>query len=127
MNRLFRSKIFSALLAVPILGLALALISLKNQQQLVMQDYNNIHLKVGKIDKSNEYLQKLLNYSDRAALLEREVKLRLNLKSADEEVALVYRDMNSQASISPATAQKPRELPNWKKWWYYVLGINKRD
>ena len=73
------------------------------------------------LEKNNQELKEVIDNATDPEFLEREVKLKLNYKKAGEEVAFIYRSNDSSASSSE-DQKNLVSLPNYKKWWYWLLG-----
>ena len=75
------------------------------------------------LENNNKFLASSSAYFASDAYLERQARLKLNYKLSDEQVAFVYKDTSVKiASPSKEFKSKLVEMPNWKKWWYYLLG-----
>ena len=75
------------------------------------------------LELNNQFLASLSAYFASDVYLERQARLKLNYKLADEQVAFVYKDTSVKvASPSQEFKVQLAEMPNWKKWWYYLLG-----
>ncbi|MBP9822482.1 MAG: septum formation initiator family protein [Candidatus Pacebacteria bacterium] len=75
------------------------------------------------LERNNQFLASSSAYFASDAYLERQARLKLNYKLSDEHVAFVYKDKSVKvASSSVDFKNKLAEMPNWKKWWYYLLG-----
>lgn len=120
MDKLFQSKYTSFLLAVVVIVLTLAAVRVKNQKAETLKEAEGLRTKIEGVRKNNDSLQKFLSYFNNSSFLKREARIRLNYKEADEEVVLVYRDLNNKDSL--AAVNKPAELPFWKRWWNYLRG-----
>lgn len=79
--------------------------------------------RVADLERNNQFLASSSAYFGSDAYLERQARLKLNYKLPDEQVAFVYKD-TSEKKLAPAEEFKASlaAMPNWKKWWYYVLG-----
>ncbi len=75
------------------------------------------------LEQNNQFLASSSVYFASDAYLERQARLKLNYKLPDEQVAFVYKDTSVKiASPSQEFKAQLAEMPNWKKWWYYLLG-----
>lgn len=75
------------------------------------------------LERANQFLASSSAYFASDAYLERQARLKLNYKLPDEEVAFVYKD--TSIKVTPPAEEfkvKLASLPNWQKWWYYLLG-----
>ncbi len=75
------------------------------------------------LERNNQFLASSSAYFASDAYLERQARLKLNYKLPDEQVAFVYKDTSVKvASPSEEFEAKLAEMPNWKKWAYYLWG-----
>ena len=83
----------------------------------------DLEFRVADLERNNQFLASSSAYFASDAYLERQARLKLNYKLADEQVAFVYKDTSVKfASSSQEFKTQLAEMPNWKKWWYYLLG-----
>ena len=119
----FNSKIFTALIAVLVLWLTLSSINLNSQRSVVDKDVRNAEVKIREVQDDTDYLNKFLVYFQTPAFLEKEARLKLNYKAQGEEVVFVYKDKNQKReSDSLSFEGLLAKMPNYKKWFLYLLG-----
>lgn len=87
----------------------------------VKKEERNIEMKINNVSRDNEQLERFIDNLDNPKFLEKEVRLRLNYKALNEKVVFVHRDLNPRKS-SATEDFSVENLPNYKKWWYYLLG-----
>lgn len=111
-------------------GLILLLVWLGYRSWQIMGQRTDIDSQVGELksrvaelENNNKFLASSSAYFASDAYLERQARIKLNYKFSDEQVAFVYKDTSVKiASASQEFETKLAEMPNWKKWWYYLLG-----
>jgi cell division protein FtsB len=125
--------LFVLLLILIWAGLACVRATYKKQQMA-----KGVEVLKARNEQLKEDMEKL-NYEktllDYPSYLEKEAKIRFNLKKEGEEVVILSRENNS-ASVLPAqisasgqvepdalgnNGSKEKEEPNWKKWWKYFF------
>ena len=95
----------------------------RSQGKQVALDAQNLESRVNDLERNNQFLASSSAYFSSNAYLERQARLKLNYKLPDEEVAFVYKDTSVKTSAPvPEFKAHMSEMPNWKKWWYYLLG-----
>ncbi len=112
------------------LGLALVLVWLGYRSWEIHAQRKNLDVQVGELEsraqdleRNNQFLASSSAYFSSDAYLERQARVKLNYKLSDEQVAFVYKDKSTKvASSSLEFKNHLAEMPNWKKWWYYLLG-----
>ena len=83
----------------------------------------DLKVRANDLEQNNQFLASSSMYFASDAYLERQARLKLNYKLQDEHVAFVYKDAEAKkVSPEPKIKDKISEMPNWKKWWYYLLG-----
>ncbi len=121
--RFLNSKIFTALAGVLVLWLTLSSVNLSSQRSLVEKDVKNAEAKINEVQADTDYLNKFLAYFQTPAFLEKEARLKLNYKAQGEEVVFIYKDKNvKKASESVSFEELLGKMPNYKKWFLYLLG-----
>ena len=115
------SKVFTVLASASLVWILFSVISLKISKDEIKEEERNVETKIDNARHNNESLEKFIKYFDNPSFLEKEARLRLNYKAPGEEVVFVHRDLNSK-KISSLDEPLEDNLPNYKKWWYYLLG-----
>lgn len=82
----------------------------------------DLNQKIGDAERSRAYLEKFAAYFKTPEFLEKEAREKLNYKLPDESVAFVFRDSNSKLVSEEEENKNIDKAPNYKKWWYYILG-----
>lgn len=119
----FKSKWLLAVLIPAVGWLGFSFIKINLHSDLVNKEVQGLEAKIANLEEENFNLEKILGYFNSQSFLEREARLRLNYKGADEEVAFVYPDEGVVAgSASMNTSEQLEKLPNPAKWVYYLLG-----
>jgi len=122
---IFKSKWTVALL-IPIIGwLSLSFIKIKLQSDIVNKEVGDLEAKIQDLEDSNSSLDKLIGYLKHPSFLDKEARLKLNYKSAGEEVAFVYSDTNTNPKTSSSSSDSNNQLTNisnYIKWFWYLMG-----
>jgi len=96
---------------------------IKDQRAGTDIQVKDLESRVADLEHNNQFLASSSAYFASDAYLERQARLKLNYKFPDEQVAFVYKDTSVKiASASQEFKTQLAEMPNWKKWWYYLLG-----
>ena len=123
--KFLNSKIFTALACIIILWLVLSSVNLNFQRERVNKEVKNVEAKIKEVQKDTDYLNKFLANFQTPSFLEKEARLKLNYKVQDEEVVFIYRDKNTdtdKGSGSISFEELLNKMPNYKKWFLYLLG-----
>ena len=123
MRPILNSKVLSIVLSILILWLIIFSAQLVVQKNSVDKEVENLRWKIDEAQKNSNYLDKLLAYFQSPAFLEKEARLKFNYKASGEKVVFVYKDKTAKSVSGSADFQEVlKTLPNYKKWFYYLLG-----
>lgn len=114
------SKWFSLLLIVLVGCLVFYLLGLNIRRAEFQQAVSDVEQKIQEAERGKTYLEKFITYFKSPQFLEKQARVKLNYKSPDEEVVFVFRDPNPKQET--AAANRLDQAPNYRKWWFYVLG-----
>ncbi len=114
------SKWFSLLLIVLVGCLVFYLLGLNVRRTEFQQVVSDVEQKIQEAERDKTYLEKFTAYFKSPQFLEKQTRVKLNYKSPDEEVVFVFRDPNPKEKMD--TANGLDQAPNYRKWWFYVLG-----
>jgi cell division protein FtsB len=92
------------------------------QRAQIAIEAGDLESRVKDLERNNQFLASSSAYFSSDAYLERQARMKLNYKLPGEEVAFVYKDTSVKTPPPGEFKNKLSEMPNWKKWWYYLLG-----
>lgn len=96
----WQSKLCTLLAIMVIVFLGLALLRIQPQKVVVEKKVKNFQDKIMELEKSSAELAQLLDYFKSDAYLEREAKLKLNVRRPEEQVVFLHKDDVSQKAAS---------------------------
>ena len=104
--------------------MSLSLIRLHPQKIAVEKHLDSLEDKIKEIERSNSSLAKLMAYFKSPAYLEREAKLKLNVRRPDENVVFIFQDEKEVIVKEEKNKSLPdlEGLTNFKKWIRYLFG-----
>lgn len=114
------SKWFSLLLIILVGCLVFYLLGLNTRRAEFQRAVSGMEQKIQEAEKGKTYLEKFIAYFKSPQFLEKQARLKFNYKFPDEEVVFVFRDTALEQETNAAN-WLDRE-PNYRKWWFYVLG-----
>src|SRR5258708_893694 len=123
MNFLNRKITTVALAALAVL-FARKTLQIHAQRAEVASEVKDMQSRADEVRRNNQFLASSSAYFGSDAYLERQARLKLNYKLPDEKVAFVYKDTSVKKSPEPDFKAQIAQMPNWKKWWYYLLGYS---
>lgn len=119
----FQSKLFTVIGLTVILFFGVSLFRTWPQKAVVDARLENLEGKITETEKANSDLARLLDYFKSRSYLEREAKLKLNVRRPDENVVFIYKDdkenaMNDENSQGFSGLEG---LTNFEKWLKYLF------
>lgn len=100
----WQSKLCTLLAIIVIVFLGFALLRIQPQKVVVEKRVKSFQDKIMELEKSNVELAQLLDYFKSDAYLEREAKLKLNVRRPEEQVVFLHEDDVSQKAASRSEA-----------------------
>src|SRR5579872_3769505 len=120
---LLQRKTLTVVLALFVAWMGYRAWQIRDQRQQVALDAQSLEARVQDLQRNNQFLASSSAYFSSNAYLERQARLELNYKLPDEQVAFVYKDTSVKTTApAPGIQSQIAQMPNWKKWWYYLLG-----
>ena len=117
----FNSKILTVFLFILSVWLLFSVISAEIEKGEVKKEETAVENKITSMRQGNQLLERYIKNFENQEFLEKEARIRLNYKAPGEEVVFVHRDANSQKA-SAAKELSMNDLPNYRRWFYYLLG-----
>lgn len=124
-KRLLSSKVFLFLVALILIWLVISVVRESYRKYQLTQEINQLKSEIERLEGSNQDLANLLEYFQQESFLEKEARLKLNLKKPGEKVVIVPRSEEEGIEIEPIKRTEEeikKEKPNWLKWWKYFFG-----
>ena len=120
---LLQRKTLTVILAALLIFLGYESWQIRDQRIAMGVQVKDLESRATDLENNNKFLASSSAYFASDAYLERQARIKLNYKLPDEQVAFVYKDTSVKvASPSKEFQAQLAEMPNWKKWWYYLLG-----
>ncbi|OGZ36057.1 MAG: hypothetical protein A3I88_03295 [Candidatus Portnoybacteria bacterium RIFCSPLOWO2_12_FULL_39_9] len=130
-RKLLGSKIFLFLVALALIWLTLGVGRESYRKYQITKEINALRTEISKLEGDNQRLDNLIKYFQDPSYLEKEARIKLNLKKPGEKVVVAPEGSLAQAeqSVSEKTEEiqsflssQPRvETANWWKWWEYFF------
>jgi cell division protein FtsB len=111
----FQSKTFTFLAIGAIFVLAVALLRIQPQRVVVEKKMINFQDKIAELEKSNSELGRLLGYFKSDAYLEKEAKLKLNVRRPEESVVFFH-----EGDVNPTGSPQELALPHQGEWGFFA-------
>lgn len=124
-QKLIKSKIFFIFLVPILLALIVGIFQKLYWRYEVKGELDKLNAEIARLNKQKEGLNQLINYYKNESNLEKEARVRLNLKKEGEKVIIVLPQATSTSgtgeSIFGPDGVNLDNLPNYKQWWYYFF------
>lgn len=119
----FQSKFFTLLALAVLFFFAVSIARIAPQRTMINGRLRNLERKITETEKSNRNLTRLLGYFKSRAYLERESKLKLNVRRPDENVIFIYEDEkdNGANGENKKGFSGLEGMTNFEKWLKYLF------
>ena len=124
-QKLLKSKIFFIFLIPILLVLIVGIFQKLYYRYEIAGELNKLNAEISDLNKQKKDLNQLLNYYKNESNLEKEARVRLNLKKEGEKVVIILPQATSTGESDKIISKLSSDilsLPNYKQWWYYFLG-----
>ena len=120
---ILQSKWFTAVILVMVGFFCISIIKLSPPLIKVGKELKNINQKIDETKEGSLELERLGNYLQSDAYLERQARLQLNYKKPDEKVVYVYRNTSVKVQNNNVEARKTNGnfFSNLAEWWRYLI------
>jgi len=123
---ILQSRWFTAAAVVLIGFFLISLIKIQPVLTTTQKELRNLDKKIAEAERSASELERLKDYLQSDAYLERQARLKLNYKKPDEKVVYIYTGENGNKTESKIAAgvnsAESRLSQNLKLWWGYLAG-----
>lgn len=122
-QKLIRSKIFFIFLISILLALVTGIFQKLYYRYEVKGELDRLNTEITDLNKQKNDLNQLVDYYKNESNLEKEARVRLNLKKEGEKVVIILPQATSTSENSESGSGRSNieNLPNYKQWWYYFL------
>jgi cell division protein FtsB len=134
-KKILGSKIFLFLVILALITVAVNVGRESYRKYQLTQEINRLKLEIERIEGKNKQLANLMEYLKQEPYLEKEARLKLNLKKPGEKVVILSdwsdKEISSEASekgnsfnnqeAKILTQPQKKEIANYWKWWEYFF------
>ena len=119
-RKILKSKLTFLVLIPIVLALLFSIGQRIYYQYQARVEFNELAGQVEILKKQKDDLDNLVGYYNDKNNLEKEARIRLNVKKPGENVVIVLPQATSTGESSKlSSVSESKTLPNWKQWWYY--------
>ena len=123
--KLIKSKLFFIFLIPVFLALATGIFQNFYYRYSAQEDLSKLKAEIENLNKQKEELSKLIDYYRDESNLEKEARVRLNVKKEGEHAVIILPSATSTSesgeSIFGAGGANMEDLPNYLQWRYYFF------
>lgn len=123
-HKLLRSKIFFIFLIPILLALATGIFQKLYYRYEIKGESDKLSAEIADLNKQKNDLNQLVDYYKNESNLEKEARVRLNLKKEGEKVVIILPQATSTNGTGEIISENSigiEYLPNYKQWWYYFF------
>lgn len=126
-KKVLGSKIFLFLAVLALIYLVINLGRESYRKHQLTKEVDNLKLEIERLEGSNQQLANLMDYFKEESFLEKEARLKLNLKKPGEKVVILSDYFNTSSNLdalsngSHNTETTEEESTNYWKWWEYFF------
>ena len=123
-QKLLKSKIFFIFLIPILLALVISIFQKLYYRYEIKGELDKLNTEIADLNKQKENLNQLVDYYKNESNLEKEARVRLNLKKEGEKVVIILPQATSTNDIREEITgvyKNMENLPNYKQWWYYFF------
>lgn len=124
-NNVLRSKLFLIFCLTLVVLLSVSVVKEMLRKNEINQEIKVLETEIVSLEDNNQELTNLIDYLNSSSWQEKEVKTRLNLKEAGEEVVFIPQENKNMAYNNILSTEqestKLARLNNTEKWWNYFF------
>ena len=122
-KRFLGSKFFLFFIILALIAVAVSVGSESYQKYQLTQEINKLKIEIEQLESKNEQLAGLMEYLKEEPYLEKEAKLKLNLKNPGEKVIILSDELiQEQVVLEDKTEElTEKETANYWEWWQYFF------
>ena len=140
-KKFLSSKVFLFFIVLALIGLTINVGRESYRKYQLTKEINSLKSETERIEGKNQQLTNLLEYFKEESYLEKEARLKLNLKKPGEKIVVISGDKNQDTARSPELVQENTgmsaltgedpavgrplesnlEESNFWKWWEYFF------
>jgi len=124
-RKLLGSKIFLFLVALILIVLVINLFRESYRKYQLAKEIDNLESEIERLEGKNQHLADMMGYFNEESYLEKEARLKLNLKKPGEKVVVLFEGSeNAEERLEEARESQTDtsdQTANYWKWWEYFF------
>jgi len=135
-KKVLSSKIFLFIIIIILIFLLIALVKETYRKHQLTSEINQLKSNINKLEGDNQQLSDLMDYFKEDSYLEKEARIKLNLKKPGETVVILSKDIidgvevirkggldteETDKKITDSLEDQVSKTANYWKWWEYFF------
>lgn len=125
-KRFLVSKLFLFSISIILIALVVNVGKESYRKYQLKKEIDSLNASIEQLQGKNHQLSNLMEYFKQESYLEKEARLKLNLKKPGEQVVILSSDLDNDPSVSEDVLDQPESLDseetaNHWKWWEYFF------
>ena len=123
-KKLLSSKVFLFFIVLALIGLVISLGQESYRKYQLTKEINGLKSEIERLEGKNQQLADLMEYFQEGSYLEKEARLKLNLKKEGEKVVVVSQTAGAEVDqriVAETEKEVSNETTNFWKWWEYFF------
>ncbi|MBL7155215.1 MAG: septum formation initiator family protein [Candidatus Portnoybacteria bacterium] len=123
-KKLLSSKVFLFFIVLALIGLVISLGQESYRKYQLTKEINSLKSEIERLEGKNQQMADLMEYFQEGSYLEKEARLKLNLKKPGEKVVVISQPAAAEVDkriVAEAESEVSNETTNFWKWWEYFF------
>jgi len=124
-KKILGSKLFLFIIILALIAVVVNLGRESYRKYQLTQEIDKLKIEIQRLEGSNDQLANLMEYLKEEPYLEKEARLKLNMKKPGEKVVILTSKQQVQEPDSPinvlAEINPEEEITNYWQWWQYFF------
>ena len=123
-KKLLSSKVFLFFIVLALIGLVISLGQESYRKYQLTKEINGLKSEIERLEGKNQQLADLMEYFQEGSYLEKEARLKLNLKKPGEKVVVISQPTVAEVDeriVAETEKEVSHETTNFWKWWEYFF------
>ncbi len=123
-KKLLSSKVFLFFIILALIGLVISLGRESYRKYQLTKEINGLKSEIGRLAGENQQMADLMEYFQEGSYLEKEARLKLNLKKPGEKVIVISQPAAAEVDeriMAEIQDEVNNETTNFWKWWEHFF------
>ncbi len=123
-KKLLSSKVFLFFIILALIGLIISLGQESYRKYQLTKEINGLKSEIEQLEGKNQQMADLMEYFQEGSYLEKEARLKLNLKKPGEKIVVISQTAGAEVDkriVAETEDEVSNETTNFWKWWEYFF------